>query len=72
NRGEFNVRLNSTSGEAITIDAYDIRGRKIYNNRFDQFGYFNEVINLGPVQSGIYLTHVTDGLSTQVKKVIIR
>ncbi|MDU8886786.1 zinc-dependent metalloprotease family protein [Yeosuana sp. MJ-SS3] len=72
NRGEFNVRLNSTSGEAITINAYDIRGRKIYNNRFEQFGYFNEAIDLGQVQSGIYLIHVSDGLSTQVKKVIVK
>ena len=71
NRGVFNIRLNSTSGEAITIDAYDIRGRAIYNNRFEQYGYFNEAIDLGQVESGIYLIHVSDGLSTQVKKVVI-
>jgi len=72
NRGEFNVRFNSTSGEDVKVTAYDIRGRKIYDNRFESAGYFNQSINLKDVQSGLYLLQVTDGLSTQIKKIIIK
>jgi len=72
NNGEFTVKLNSNSGDDIRINVYDIRGRKVFNNRYTNNGNFNQVIRLDDVQSGIYLINVTDGLRTETKKIIIK
>ena len=72
NNGEFTVKLNSNSGDDIRINVYDIRGRKVFNNRYANNGNFNQVIRLDDVQSGMYLINVTDGLRTETKKIIIK
>ena len=71
NRGSFNVKLNSTSSENISVVVFDIRGRKVYNKRYDSSPTFNETINLESVQSGMYMLQVSDGFNTQTRKVII-
>ena len=72
NNGEFNVKLNSTSNNAIGITVYDMRGRKVYNNMFQNVSNFNKTINLGNIQSGMYLMYITDGEKAETKKIIVR
>lgn len=72
NNGEFTVKLNSNSGNDIKINVYDIRGRRVFDNIYNNNSNFNKVINLGNVQSGLYLINVSDGLKTQTKKIIIK
>lgn len=71
NSGEFTVKLNSNSGNNIKITVYDIRGRKVFNNTYNNSSNFNEVINLNNVQSGIYLLNVSDGIRSTTKKIIV-
>lgn len=71
NNGSFNVNLNSSSNNTISIGVFDIRGRKVFNKRYESSPTINEVINLKNVQSGIYLLQVRDGLNKQTKKIII-
>jgi len=71
NNGSFNVNLNSSSNNDISIEVFDIRGRKVFNKKFNGNPTFNETINLENVQSGIYLLQVSDGLNKQTKKVIV-
>ncbi|QXP80528.1 MULTISPECIES: reprolysin-like metallopeptidase [Winogradskyella] len=71
NNGEFNVQFNSTSGEAIAINVYDIRGRSIYSQNFDNVGTFNEAIKLNNAQSGVYLLTIIDGTKKVTKKIIV-
>uniref|UniRef100_UPI00404A043A reprolysin-like metallopeptidase n=1 Tax=Gelidibacter sp. TaxID=2018083 RepID=UPI00404A043A len=71
NKGEFTVKLNSTSGEDIKIEVYDIRGRKIFSNKYNSISNFNQVIRLNNVQSGMYLVNVNDGRGQVTKKIIV-
>ena len=71
NKGQFNVSLNSTLSDKISVTVYDIRGRVIYNNTFNNSSNFNQAINLNSVQSGMYLVKVSDGDKSATKKIIV-
>ncbi|MBJ7880896.1 reprolysin-like metallopeptidase [Gelidibacter salicanalis] len=71
NNGEFTVKLQSTSEEDISIEVFDMRGRRVFGNRFDNTANFREVIRLDAVQSGMYLINISDGLKTVVKKILV-
>lgn len=71
NNGSFNVKLNSISNNDIKISVFDIRGRQVFNNNYKASAQFNEAINLGSVQSGMYMLQVSDGVNTHTKKVIV-
>ncbi|WP_299121426.1 reprolysin-like metallopeptidase [uncultured Winogradskyella sp.] len=71
NNGEFNIVFNPTSGEAITIEVYDIRGRAIFTNVFSSVSRFDQVIKLNNAQSGVYLLTIADGSQKVTKKIIV-
>jgi subtilisin-like proprotein convertase family protein len=71
NKGTFNVKMNALSNKNIDIAVYDIRGRKVYDNRFVSSLNFDEEIQLNNAQSGFYLVKVSDGLREVTKKIII-
>lgn len=71
NNGEFNIGFNPKSGEAITVEVYDIRGRAIYTNVYDSVNRFDEVIRLNEAQSGVYLLSISDGSQKVTKKIIV-
>ncbi|TYB74130.1 T9SS type A sorting domain-containing protein [Bizionia saleffrena] len=70
NNGEFNVKFNATSSN-VSLELFDIRGRSVYTQGFNNSGAFNETINVGNVQSGMYLLNVNDGSRTFTKKIIV-
>ena len=71
NNGQFKVQL-STDSNTITIDVFDIRGRFIYSNTYnDSNGDFDEDINLNFIQSGMYILNINDGSRKAIKKIII-
>lgn len=70
NKGIFNVKFNSSSNN-VGIEVYDIRGRSVFSNSYSNSGTFNESIDLGNVQSGMYLLNVNDGSRTVTKKIIV-
>lgn len=72
NNGEFNVAFNSTSNSKINITVYDIRGRKVFNNTYASSASFNKTINLGNVQSGMYILNITEGNKKVIKKIIVQ
>ena len=71
NNGEFNIGFNPKSGENITVEVYDIRGRAIYTNQYNNVSRFEEVIRLNSAQSGVYLLTITDGSQKVTKKIIV-
>ncbi|WP_452225385.1 reprolysin-like metallopeptidase [Lacinutrix chionoecetis] len=72
NNGNFNIKFNSNSNK-IGISVYDVRGRSVYDKSYiNDSGTFDENINLGNVQSGLYLLNVNDGERTVTKKVIVQ
>ncbi|MEH6537023.1 MAG: T9SS type A sorting domain-containing protein [Psychroserpens sp.] len=71
NEGEFTVKLNSNSGNAINIDVHDIRGRRIFTNAYTNGSDFNQTVKLNNVQSGLYLVTVRDGDRQITKKIVV-
>ncbi len=71
NDGEFNVNFSPKSGEDITIEVFDIRGRRILTNTYNSVSRFEEVIRLNNAQSGMYLLSISDGGQKVTKKIIV-
>ncbi|MFI1771187.1 zinc-dependent metalloprotease [Thalassobellus citreus] len=73
NKGEFIIKLNSTTlnKNKINIGVYDLRGRCIYKNSFENRTDFNKKISLKNAQSGIYILNVSDGIKQSTRKIII-
>jgi len=71
NNGQFNIEFN-TIANTIDISVFDIRGRSIINNTYkNTSGEFKQAINLGKVESGMYLLNINDGSKTVTKKIIV-
>lgn len=70
NNGSFSVQF-VPSAQNIGITVHDMRGRVIYDKKYQNNGLFNEAIQLDNVQSGIYLVSVQDGTRKLTKKIVI-
>ncbi|WP_299250424.1 reprolysin-like metallopeptidase [uncultured Lacinutrix sp.] len=70
NNGEFTVKFNEATGN-INLEVIDIRGRSIFKNNYNNSGDFSKTINLGSVQSGMYLLRVNNGTKAVTKKIIV-
>ncbi|MBA6151713.1 zinc-dependent metalloprotease [Gelidibacter maritimus] len=71
NNGDFTIKLQSHSGLDINVVLYDIRGRKVLENRFKNTSNFREIIQLDHAESGMYLINISDGLKSVTKKIIV-
>ena len=71
NTGEFTLKLKSVS-DKLDVEVYDIRGRSIYNNSFENSYSLNQVINLNHIQAGMYLVKISDGERSATKKIIVK
>jgi len=72
NNGNFNIQFNSNSGNEISVEVHDIRGRSIYNKSYTNNGLFNESLQLNNAQAGVYLVTVQDGSKKEVKKIVVQ
>jgi subtilisin-like proprotein convertase family protein len=71
NRGNFNIAIDTPTSNTIDIIVFDINGRQIFNKQFTSEPSFNKHIDLGHVQSGVYLVKIKDGTKTLNQKVIV-
>ncbi|HPF98398.1 MAG TPA: T9SS type A sorting domain-containing protein, partial [Mangrovimonas sp.] len=73
NNGEFTIKFKTISGQdQIGVQVSDIRGRTVFNNMYATNGTeFNQTINLGQLQSGMYLVNVNDGQRKITKKIVV-
>jgi len=72
NNGSFTVELQSNTLNTVSIDIYDIRGRKIHKQAYTNNGNFKQVIELGNIESGLYLMTVSDGQRKTTKRIIVK
>lgn len=70
NKGSFNVEL-FTSSNQVFVNVHDVSGRLVFDKTFSNLGAFNQNIDLGTVQSGIYLVSVSDGDNKTTKKIVV-
>lgn len=69
NNGQFTIKFNNAKD--VKLEVYDVRGRAVLSQEYNVSGQFNETINLGNVQSGMYLLKVNNGGKTITKKVVV-
>lgn len=70
NKGSFNIEL-FTSSNRISVNVHDISGRLVYDKSFSNLGTFSQNIELGKVQSGVYLVSISDGDNKTTKRVVV-
>lgn len=71
NNGNFTISFDSNSTNEIKISVNDVRGRIISSENFKNTGLFNENIQLGNLQSGMYLISIQDGEKKMVRKILV-
>ena len=70
NNGEFTVKFSGAKDD-VTLEVYDVRGRSVLSKAYNANGDFNQTINLGNVQSGLYLLNINNGGQTITKKILV-
>ncbi|MFA7444319.1 MAG: reprolysin-like metallopeptidase [Flavobacteriaceae bacterium] len=71
NNGTFTVAFDSQTSNDITISVYDIRGRQILSQQYQNTGTFNQNISLNNVEAGIYMVNVEDGNTKEIRKIVV-
>ncbi|MES2412032.1 MAG: zinc-dependent metalloprotease family protein [Bacteroidota bacterium] len=73
NNGNFNIQFTSdaSNGSGVKVLVYDMRGRLIMENNFENNAIFNQNIQLNNAQAGVYLLTVTDGEMKETKKIVV-
>ncbi|NRA91460.1 MAG: proprotein convertase P-domain-containing protein, partial [Psychroserpens sp.] len=71
NQGTFNVVINNSVGDDIKISVFDIRGRRVFDNIYQNSPVFNQEIDLGSTQAGVYLVNIESDLGSVTKRIIV-
>lgn len=71
NSGSFNVKFTSNTGSKINIGVYDMRGRQVFSNEYNNSGLFEQEVQLNSIQSGIYIVNIQDGNRKAVQKIVV-
>lgn len=71
NNGKFNLKGSFITNNRLEVSIYDVRGRRVYENKFNSKPSFNEQIHIENVASGLYVFILSDGVTTATKKIII-
>jgi subtilisin-like proprotein convertase family protein len=72
NSGVFSVQYTSPTAGDVAITVHDIRGRKVFENKYTNTGMFIQNISLNSAETGIYLVTVQDGNKKMVKKIVVQ
>jgi hypothetical protein len=76
NDGNFQVRFDNQPGESATINVYDSKGARVYQNGFvTTTVYTKPEVNLGPTMAGgTYIVELVNSSGKRVgtKKIIVR
>src|SRR5690606_9626223 len=71
NHGTFTISFDSKTSNDIKISVYDIRGRQILAEQYQNSGTFNQNISLNNAEAGIYIVNVEDGNTKEIRKIVV-
>ena len=71
NNGNFILEIENAGNKAISLHIFDISGRNVFNEKFENRAVLKENINVSSLESGIYLVKISDGSRDFYKRVLI-
>lgn len=72
NDGKFNLKFTVKGKGNTEINIYNTEGKSVYSEMLPAFtGEYNKAIDLSSKEKGTYFVRVTQGKSTQVKKIVV-
>ncbi|RYD96282.1 MAG: T9SS type A sorting domain-containing protein [Sphingobacteriales bacterium] len=71
NKGSFTVEFNADGANEVKIAIHDMRGRQVYNKSYQNSGLFSGNIQMGSIQTGVYMVTVENGGRKVVKKIVV-
>jgi len=70
-KGSFTIEFKDLVN-SFSVEVYDVSGKTIYENNYDQTASLNQVVNLENTTSGIYFVNVKSDRGIVTKKLIIQ
>ena len=71
NNGSFKISFEPETNDKIEIIVLDISGRNIHNKTFQNFGMFEQELQLNAISSGIYFINIQNGENKMVKRIVV-
>jgi subtilisin-like proprotein convertase family protein len=72
NDGEFTIKVDSMHAKKdISIEVFDVRGRRVYEQDFKETSRLNETVNLRHITAGMYMLYLRDKTRTYVRRIIV-
>jgi subtilisin-like proprotein convertase family protein len=71
NNGTFTINFEADNTNPVEVKVFDLRGREIYSNQYQNQSLFNQTIDLETIQSAVYLLKVKNGNRSVTKKIVI-
>jgi hypothetical protein len=70
NKGSFTIEFKEIAN-SFSVEVYDVTGKTIYENNYDQSANLSQMINLDNVNRGIYFINVKSDKGLVTKKLVI-
>ena len=65
--------VSTSSSAQNTINIYSLTGAKVFSkNMVSQFGFYDQVLDLSRLSSGVYLLEFKSGEKSQTKKIVLK
>jgi hypothetical protein len=71
NKGSFTIEFKELAN-SFSVEVFDITGKTIYENNYDQSSNLLQLINLDNVTSGVYFINVKSDKGLVTKKLVIQ
>lgn len=71
NNGIFNIKVQNSNNEDMSIEITNVNGQLVYNKQFNNTGLILEKIDISYCSKGIYFIKVQSETNLKVKKIII-
>jgi hypothetical protein len=70
-KGSFNIEFKDLSS-SYSVEVFDVTGKTIYENNFDQSSNLIQTINLGNTSNGVYFINIKSDKGIVTKKLIVQ
>ncbi|WP_396157773.1 reprolysin-like metallopeptidase [Flavobacterium sp.] len=71
NNGTFTINFEADNAYPVEVSVFDLRGREVFTKSYTNQSIFNESIDLGAIQSAVYLLKVKNGTRSVTKKIVV-